>query len=1143
MPSPRPLPKDRRSGFALLITITLLAFLVLLLVSLASLTRVETQVASNTQQISKARQNALMALNVALGQLQLMLGPDQRVTAPAAQQGDGTVSYASADVDNNANWVGVYRQDPTTTTRSPQLLNWLVSGNQTLTVPASGANTPSVVPDSIVTGISSTTTVATPITIGGNAAVLLVGPSSVTSSNSDRFVIAPLQNIQVPAKTLPGLDPASSTPTTIGRYAYWVGDEGVKAKVSLTDPGASSSATLDEKSYRLKVAQRSGIELVDQSTSGTALSTNYPANVSDLTKVLDLQQLPMANATGQSALTTAANNRYHDLTAYSQAVLADVAKGGLKKDLTAWLAYPATSLANGAPADSDLIFPQNANDSTGFGLPKWGIIRSYAGLQSGSALPPQVQTDRQEGFHPIVTYFRLGFSAYSPTPSDPTASSELIAQAFPVLILWNPYNTPIAASQYECVFGFKYNNQLVKFSALNGSTATFKGSLILTSNPRLISGSSDPATNGSDTTRKFMRFTVDCQQIAPGESLVFTLDHSGDYKAPGEAGAISLTATPSGGPPNTAAPDHSVYFHDPSVTLTAAQRATGQQIRAYISGSPWLQLGLYPPQATGSDPTVQTMVAQDPYLMLTSIKPSSQSNTDFNVYPFPATDPKGAYVWIRSQMAGYPTSSGGYYTNTRWLAQLNPRAPYHLSVSPGTGTGGSPTSMVGDNAQSNPNGSPNDKFDGNKASAGPTVNAGSLPLYPTINLQIAELVPQSTTQPESRFYSLAQLQHANLSLLGQTTGNAVGNSQVNFITKDPTLTGVAVGATDVAFPATAVKWYYDTSYLLNQALWDHYYFSTIPHSLTAAQIGDATFHLPNARHIFYRKDETAPAPTLLATDKESFNTASSGLLLNGGFNINSTSEQAWRALLASHNNVDSTAGFTHPYSRFSSTKAGDPANSTDWSSGYRILSDAQIGLLAQKIIVEVKSRGPFLSLADFVNRRLSADAAGTGLKGALQAAIDATDSDSTTSSRINDRAPFNDTTYQFASNGYYPSTATTLLKQMFLTDKNADTTRPAASRAAFAPGFLTQADLLNSLGPVLTARSDTFRIRTYGDSVNPTTGAIEGKVWCEAVVQRLPDYIESAVNPWDTPASGSDSEKFGRRFKITSFRWLSSNDI
>ena len=62
-----------------------------------------------------------------------------------------------------------------------------------------------------------------------------------------------------------------------------------------------------------------------------------------------------------------------------------------------------------------------------------------------------------------------------------------------------------------------------------------------------------------------------------------------------------------------------------------------------------------------------------------------------------------------------------------------------------------------------------------------------------------------------------------------------------------------------------------------------------------------------------------------------------------------------------------------------------------WNN-YRELTDAEIDLLAAEVVREVRDRGPFMSLADFVNRRLL-DSADTnlrqhGLKGALQAAID-----------------------------------------------------------------------------------------------------------------------------------------------------------
>ncbi len=53
-PTPKftPPERDARSGFALLVTVVLVAFLVLILVGLATLTRVETQVAGNSQNLA-----------------------------------------------------------------------------------------------------------------------------------------------------------------------------------------------------------------------------------------------------------------------------------------------------------------------------------------------------------------------------------------------------------------------------------------------------------------------------------------------------------------------------------------------------------------------------------------------------------------------------------------------------------------------------------------------------------------------------------------------------------------------------------------------------------------------------------------------------------------------------------------------------------------------------------------------------------------------------------------------------------------------------------------------------------------------------------------------------------------------------------
>jgi len=71
-------------------------------------------------------------------------------------------------------------------------------------------------------------------------------------------------------------------------------------------------------------------------------------------------------------------------------------------------------------------------------------------------------------------------------------------------------------------------------------------------------------------------------------------------------------------------------------------------------------------------------------------------------------------------------------------------------------------------------------------------------------------------------------------------------------------------------------------------------------------------------------------------------------------------------------------------------------------------------------------------------------------------------------------------------------------------------------------------EILAALGPMLTVRSDTFRIRAYGEALNPADSTkIEAAAYGEAIVQRTPD-----------PMPG-----FGRRFVIIYFRWLGPDDI
>src|SRR5690606_5860929 len=115
--------------------------------------RVEARIANQTLQDAKARQNALWALNLALGELQQHTGPDQRVSAKAdivipdeLEIEPETTGEEARDVvadywnsGKNRNWTGVWKNtnttefdpnDPTLANATPGLQSWLVSGNE-----------------------------------------------------------------------------------------------------------------------------------------------------------------------------------------------------------------------------------------------------------------------------------------------------------------------------------------------------------------------------------------------------------------------------------------------------------------------------------------------------------------------------------------------------------------------------------------------------------------------------------------------------------------------------------------------------------------------------------------------------------------------------------------------------------------------------------------------------------------------------------------------------------------------------------------------------------------------------------------------------------------------------------------------------
>jgi hypothetical protein len=338
-------------------------------------------------------------------------------------------------------------------------------------------------------------------------------------------------------------------------------------------------------------------------------------------------------------------------------------------------------------------------------------------------------------------------------------------------------------------------------------------------------------------------------------------------------------------------------------------------------------------------------------------------------------------------------------------------------------------------------------------------------------------------------------------------------------------------------------------------------------------------------------------------------------LYDGGFNVNSTSRAAWRAVLGGLRGqtlpdaATPAAPTVTALTKFA--RAFGPADNTGndpWTQ-YRELSEAQVDELAGRVVEEVRIRGPFMSLGDFINRRLVNNDT-FGLKGALQAAIDKSSINNTAITAAGGTfgapasAPLND------PNSNLRGDSTNSTQSSVWREFNAYPNIPANKRfpsiramsrtnnegsvtaGLGAPGIVTQMDVLNSVGPNLTARSDTFVVRAYGEAQDDA-GNVIGKAWVEVVVQRSTEYMAMGVGqrypefveptrrrlayrvnsdankaydrqalvetyevaPPPNPPGSTAADRLalaqeqrlnrilGRRFRATGLRWLAANEI
>ena len=1282
-----------RSGFALIVALTLMAFLLLLLLSMTSLLRVETRSMQANLEREQAEQNALLGLREAMGALQLALGPDQRVSAAAdlletavEQRPQVLGVWASADVPDLAQSEG-------------DVIAWLVSDAQfSEEVP----------------------TVSEPVNL-----VSAGGIQSDGTETRDAVWVAktPLLSRQGGAHD--------------GHYAWWIGDEGLKARVNLQRTSATG----------LNAKQRAVLELGSISMSDAAVLDGLEAIdfQRDGSRLLSLADMSLLGGSSSEL----AKPYFHALSTYSLGLLVDAKHGGLKQDLSLAFEmsdahFDASAYAAGGAQTLDApgfgavqpVFwaPIEGVDGAAHG-PVWHLLRDYYRLyhqmetpmtnptidarvfgpnlnhgDSRLQSPPNLSAsswsfDQQPAalfaggktkFYNQAVHWLSPFREASVTRDADAGAAAGIPEAsvaldmamvssdpirldrvgdplrgggqssgattMPIMVTGN-YLPYMQRYMMEIGFWFKrwpdpvqtkdYGDPSVK----QNRQARYENPVAIHQvnrqrfvlhNPYNVTLRHDEI--GLDSAGCETSIEVVEKGETDGMSMILNDGGNATYKTPKQRFSYRQARIPSGvfapgelktfnGALHSNTPSSPVPYAtegiDPTWSTTVA--TTGDGITTFIpapdgvgvdpASLPYTlhlsgdNIGL-PEQIQSGWENRTNSYSMAQFAFLTHLKQPGNAAFEGHaiagrwpmasiidtgiLFPGPgySTEGRAGFVFEagRPNMTSnfFPDGGGNSVPLTAELIdthfeQQNPytlgtidlqlkateydrtqtRYPAFSRTNPLAPVRDNKNLLPADDLIENSLGYPvlspdlnvtfSDDGTGGLTSGldywGPSDGRLSDTAAGLTNPVLLEL-------PTSPVLSLGKLQHANISVHAHMPALAIGNSLASpYI--DPEQTAAVLNNR-----YSQPRVFYDLSYLMNEALWDRYFFSSYSRPYDAIQdaygtnvaesfdnwLGNAR-PLPNTRMRLHTASAEGATqvraklfdPSSGAILDDAYQRAAENLMVAGAFNVNSTSVDAWRAVLSGARDCaiaqSGVVGLTHPsegttpFSRLSQPVSGesdgaDSALPTTWS-GFRALNATEIDALAAAIVSELKARSavkghPYLSLADFVNRELSAGAAGRS--GLLQAAID--------KSGINDglKSAYDTVTTASLSNpdnGSFPFPANI---------QDADGQASSANQAA--PAYLMQADILQAIGSFIAVRSDTFRIRSYGASHDPISGELLSEVWLEAIVQRiavpvdpLADTRPDEVNYWAPTDAEGHLSRYGRQFKLVSLRQLASDEI
>lgn len=1151
----------RDRGFALVVTLSLMILLTVIAVGLLTLSSISLRASSSELEICKARANARMALTLALGELQKQTGPDTRVTANASII-DPTETDPPQILGVWKSWEGTDHETSGTSAGRPvspgsdyktlkraRFLSWLVSGDPTsLTSPTA---VPNVTPDS--------------------GKVTLVGEGSVgTGAGRDK-----LQVYLAPSLVATG--------NAKGGLAWWIGGENQKARLpkpykpaNETVAGWSghskSHSIADPKVFRMEAL------LTDAALADKAISLHQSDLIAATgTMAASTEFFHDLSATSTGLLTNTATGGWRkDLSLVTENWDTLPASGLPFFRINATSATSVSKPTTAVPQAPQSIFypwsaywrgPAEAPIYQHGAVSTWHNIKHYATAYKRSITFPDFKiVDASKSFqylNEIRTPMKIArvhwlFShrtVRQENDPDPAKRNtyKLEFLITPVITMWNPYNVAITspgkklqivmAKPLPCAFRHydKNGNALPEYRKLiHGHTY---------GNPTPMSGDYPVMPPGANQNSYFLppSFT-----LAPGETRVFSPN---GIVGMGDA---SLDLSP-GYRPRTG--------HSVDISSYAGRLDATSKVKVDVVFDARFKEAENKPEFVGGWVDMMLDAGGGHYLQVHRLQ---YTRAVANRYwpPIPAAELaspsaeeiNGVWQPVLSAVYGSrisgPSSTG---LPGKGLLQTSPLVSY-VRVEEGytTSKGGAHPANAASDFSFFKHTANDDKL----PNANNTNNRGFIVSGFTSADGLSRMILGEI--PLRPLASLGELQNWDL-----RSQNGTPPFQLNVIANSDA--SPLIPSDKIVNDSGATNLQHDDSFCSNHLLFDDWFLSSIapkPANLgppassetlkkTFTDFVSGTDPLPNRSYQPILED-SASAQTTGGANKlfddyvnkaDSWQTIASRLEVEGMFNVNSTSVKAWRALLGHARNQKishhtegglSLSGETnHALSRFNiagDVKAGELGMSGGFSqsseiTGYRVFDEALLDTLAVEIVKQVRLRGPFLSLSEFVNRQLSSDKT-LALAGAIQTALN----------EMSIKAGVNDPYQKLKS----PSLSQNAGDPNDPKLQGADYVFPEAAigKSTYGlPGWTRQADVLRPIAPILSARDDTFTIRAYGDA-RDASGKITARATCEATVRRTRDYVDPSDAPnITTLPKAAANLAFGRRYRIISFRWLNDTEI